>query len=159
MKSTKKKNPRGRPSAYRSDYAEQARKLCEVFPATNQHLAKFFKVSTVTICEWKNKHPEFLNAVGAGKENRDMHVENALYLKAISGDVSACMFWLKNRQPDKWRDRREFSGTIKTDDGPDEFAQASDAELRSIIGTHGLSLIRRQGRETAPRGNGRGNGQ
>jgi hypothetical protein len=27
--------------------------------------------------------------------------------KHVSPDVTACIFWLRNRQPDKWRDRKQ----------------------------------------------------
>ena len=29
--------------------------------------------------------------------------------KALKGDTTAIIFWLKNRRPDKWRDRKEHS--------------------------------------------------
>ena len=37
----------------------------------------------------------------------DYEVENALLAKALGGDVTAMIFWLKNRRPDKWRDKPE----------------------------------------------------
>ena len=36
-------------------------------------------------------------------------VENALFKNAIEGNTTAQIFWLKNRRPDKWRDKREHS--------------------------------------------------
>ena len=35
----------------------------------------------------------------------DFEVENALLKKALYGDTTAQIFWLKNRRPDKWRDK------------------------------------------------------
>lgn len=32
--------------------------------------------------------------------------------KMVVPDTSAQIFWLKNRQPDKWRDRREVDNTV-----------------------------------------------
>ena len=29
--------------------------------------------------------------------------------KALKGDTTAIIFWLKNRRPDKWRDRKEHT--------------------------------------------------
>ena len=40
-----------------------------------------------------------------GKEVVDYQVENALLNKALGGDTTAQIFWLKNRRPDKWRDK------------------------------------------------------
>jgi len=33
--------------------------------------------------------------------------------KHIPGDVTAMIFWLKNRKPDKWRDKQEIDHTTK----------------------------------------------
>ena len=38
----------------------------------------------------------------------DFAVENALLKKALSGDVTAMIFWLKNRRRDRWRDRYDM---------------------------------------------------
>ena len=44
-------------------------------------------------------------------------MENALLLKALCGDVTAQIFWLKNRRPDKWRDKPETVQQKSSDDG------------------------------------------
>ena len=46
------------------------------------------------------------------------------------------IFWLKNRRPDLWRDKREFEQTVKR-----EAVQFSDAELEDIIrrGSEGVA--------------------
>lgn len=59
-----------------------------------------------TLYEWKNRFPEMAEALKKGKEVVDIQVENALLKKALSGDVTAIIFWLKNRQPSKWRDKQ-----------------------------------------------------
>ena len=46
-------------------------------------------------------------ALKKGKELPDAKVEQSLLNKALSGDVTAMIFWLKNRRPDKWRDKPE----------------------------------------------------
>ncbi len=58
--------------------------------------------------DWKRKIPEFANALKTNKETADARVEKALYTKAIEGDTTAQIFWLKNRQPAKWRDKRDI---------------------------------------------------
>jgi hypothetical protein len=32
--------------------------------------------------------------------------------KQMAPDVVACIFWLKNRLPDKWRDKHEIEGKL-----------------------------------------------
>ena len=54
----KKKRPVGRPSKYKSEYAEQARKLC-LLGATDTDMADFFDVDEATINRWKLDFPEF----------------------------------------------------------------------------------------------------
>lgn len=42
-----------------------------------------------------------------GKEIVDYEVENALLQSALKGNVTAQIFWLKNRKPNEWREKRE----------------------------------------------------
>lgn len=87
--------------------------------------------SKSTFYGYKKDYPNFSNALKKGKEVVDMEVENALLKRAlgytvrineqkvdkdgcvhdlvkdvhIPGDTTAQIFWLKNRKPDKWRDK------------------------------------------------------
>jgi hypothetical protein len=126
-----------RPSDYRVEYAQQARKLVER-GATDTEIADFFEVSVRTIYRWKNEFVEFCHALKAGKEEADAIVERSLYQRAtgyevdavkifcdkegkvtkvayreiIPPDTTAMIFWLKNRKPAEWRDKiqTELSG-------------------------------------------------
>jgi hypothetical protein len=118
----------GRPSAYREEYAEQGRKLC-LLGATDAQMADFWGVHENTIGNWKRAHREFAEAVRRGKMMADANVAEALYYRAIGyshravkilqyegkpieveytehypPDTQAAMFWLKNRQPQFWKD-------------------------------------------------------
>lgn len=118
-------DPGGRPSDYRAEYADQARKLCKL-GAIDEELADFFEVSTRTIHRWKSKHPKFGKAIKVGKVRADERVKMALYRRAVGfftketrvmqfqgvpvyaevdievyPDVRACQLWLVNRQD--WR--------------------------------------------------------
>ena len=75
---------------------------------TDVQIAKNIGITTSTLYEWKNKYPEFSEALKESKEVADFEVENALYKKAKMGDVTAQIFWLKNRQPRDWRDKVSF---------------------------------------------------
>lgn len=123
--------PAGRPTDYKAEYAEQAKKLCQL-GATDQEIADFFEVSQRTIYRWKAEHDEFCQSLKAGKEVADERVERSLFQKAIgyeqdavkifmpaskeepvyaeyrekiAPDTTAAIFWLKNRRPDLWRDK------------------------------------------------------
>ena len=57
--------------------------------------------------EYKRKYLEFAEALKEDKDFADTQVENALYNSAISGNVTAMIFWLKNRKPKAWREKVE----------------------------------------------------
>lgn len=122
----------GRPTEYKEEYPEKAYKLC-LLGATDKEIADFFDVSEQTINSWKHKFPEFLESIKKGKIEADSLVAEKLLNRATGyekdyfeeqvtkdGDVvkvqrhaiyppdtTAIIFWLKNRQPGKWRDKQE----------------------------------------------------
>jgi hypothetical protein len=125
---------RGRPPKYKPSFAGQASKLCAL-GATNADLADFFEVSIRTIERWTAEHEEFCRAVKEAKEAADDRVERSLYQRAVGysfdsekvfnnrgeivraktrehcpPDVTAQIFWLKNRRKEVWRDRHELAG-------------------------------------------------
>lgn len=130
----------GRPSEYKDEFVEQATKLAKL-AATDVEIADFFGVTVRTLYSWKNRYPEFLHALKAGKEESDNRVERSLFQRAtgyeqdavkifmpsgasepvhakyrevIAPDTTACIFWLKNRKPAEWRDKQdhEHSGEV-----------------------------------------------
>ena len=78
---------------------------------TDDQIAHNIGIRRSTLYEWKNKHSDFADAIKSSKEVADFEVESALYNKACSGDVTAQIFWLKNRKPDKWRDKADMTVT------------------------------------------------
>ena len=124
---------RGRPSLYREEFAEQARKLC-LLGATDQKLADFFEIEVRTIYDWKRTKPEFSQAIARGKMLADAEVAAKLYERACGyphgaikiyraddgsvikvpytveypPDTTAASLWLRNRQPRLWRDKHEI---------------------------------------------------
>lgn len=133
----------GRPSEYRDEYAEQARKLC-LLGSTDEELADFFGVVPQTIYNWQASHPEFLESIKRGKMMADAEVADRLYRRALGyeheavkifqfqgapvevpyteiypPDTQAASLWLRNRQPKKWRDKQDVELTGK-DGGPVE---------------------------------------
>lgn len=121
----------GRPSKYKPEFAEQAKKLA-VLGATDAQMADFFGVSISTFSLWKVEYSEFSESLKVAKEEADKRVEHSLYQRAmgyehdevdirvVAGelkmtpirkhyppDTTACIFWLKNRKPKEWRDKVE----------------------------------------------------
>lgn len=118
-------------------YVAIVRKMCQL-GATDQDLAEGLGISRRTIDVWKHEHPEFLAALELGKDQANGRVERSLYSRAngyshpdtkvlvIAGkvhaheyikhlppDVLACIFWLKNRRPDQWRDKLDIDQTTR----------------------------------------------
>ena len=96
-------------------------------------------IGTTTLKDYKNRYPSLASALKKGKEVADVLVENALYKRAtgytvtlnkqkvtkdgdvlditeevyVAPDTTAQIFWLKNRKPLEWRDKREIDKTIE----------------------------------------------
>lgn len=103
---------------------------------TNEQIAGNMGISRETLNQWSKKYPDISDALKKGKEVVDRQVENALLKRAlgyeydeitmeygketkrvtkqVAPDVTAQIFWLKNRKPEQWRDKRdiEHSGEI-----------------------------------------------
>ena len=121
--------PAGRPTKYKSEYAEQAGKLC-LLGATNDDLSQFFNVANSTIGKWIAEIPEFSDTIKTNREDADHKVAQSLYNTALEGNTTAQIFWLKNRQAKRWRDKQEIDH--KSTDGsmsPTEEAR-KDAKKR-----------------------------
>ena len=126
--------PAGRPTRYNKECGRMAKVACGL-GATNEDLGALFGVSKRTIERWEKAHPEeFRRPIREGKEEANSVVEQSLYNRAIGGkkttekrvtvnpdgsttkqaiereekaDTAACIFWLKNRDTARWRDRPE----------------------------------------------------
>lgn len=97
---------------------------------TDEEIGKKLGVSRVTVHNWKTQHAEFFNTLKSEKEAADKSVEKSLYeracgysveeelvfcyrgeiithraIKHYPPDPTSMIFWLKNRQPDRWRDK------------------------------------------------------
>jgi hypothetical protein len=98
---------------------------------TDEQIAHNVGITAKTLYEWKNKHRAICDALKKGKEVVDYQVENALLNKALNGDTTAQIFWLKNRRPDKWRDKpggQEQSTEDKISTYLDELKKAVEHE-------------------------------
>ncbi len=68
----------------------------------DEQIAHNMGISLSTYYKWKNQYSEFSEAIKKGKEVIDYAIENALVNKALHGDVTAAIFLLKHRMPEKY---------------------------------------------------------
>ena len=98
---------------------------------TDEQIAKNIGINRTTLYDWKKKEANIADALKKGKEVIDFEVENALLKRALGyeyeeetyengiltkkvkkqvpPDTTAQIFWLKNRQVKKWRDKVEIA--------------------------------------------------
>lgn len=126
---------------------------------TDAQLAHNIGVSTKTLYEWENRYSTIREAIKKGKAPVDIEVENALLKRALGyeymearievsekdgrkviqttktvpPDTTAQIFWLKNRRPDKWRDK-----PLETTGGADGFGD--DPITKALKGKYGNSV-------------------
>jgi hypothetical protein len=98
----------GRPTSFKPEFIVQGAKLCRL-GATDEEIADFFGVDVRTIYRWKEAHEEFCQALKEDKDAADTRVEKSLFQNAVNGNVTAQIFWLKNRKPDQWRDKQDVN--------------------------------------------------
>ncbi len=122
---------RGVKSKYKPEYEKQALIFGEK-GFTDKEIADFLGVTEQTVNNWKKSYPNFFESLKKGKAVADEKVERSLYnratgyshpdvhisnyqgnititpiIKHYPPDVTAQIFWLKNRKPNEWRDKHE----------------------------------------------------
>ena len=124
---------------------------------TDEQIAQNLGISKQTLYNYKSKYVDFFDSLKKGKEIVDYEVENALLKRALGykydevtieefddgsvktktvtkeviPDTTAQIFWLKNRRPDKWRDKQMIEADVKTEVNP--FKDLTTEELRKLI--------------------------
>ncbi len=122
-----------RPSKYETHVAprlEEIKDWCRN-GATDEEIAKRLGISRDSFYQYKKEFSDFSDTLKETKEIVDAQVENALLKRALGyeykevtkkvvdgelkvtkvitkqvvPDTTAQIFWLKNRRPDKWRDK------------------------------------------------------
>lgn len=74
---------------------------------TDEQIAKNIGVNPRTFEKWKAKYSQIRQVVKRGKEHANFAVENALLKKALNGNTTAMIFWLKNNYRDKYSDSQK----------------------------------------------------
>ena len=119
-----------------------------------KQIANNLGVSVSTFEEYKKKHPELSELLRRNKEVADFEVENALFKrctgfdvveetweegvltkkvkKHVAPDPTAIIFWLKNRKPAQWRDKRNVD-VGNTNDEPFRFNNLSTDQIKKML--------------------------
>ena len=141
---TKPRKKAGRKSLYDKRF-DAIVKLMYQKGSTDEEVAEAMSVDRTTIINWRKKHVAFFNTTKDAKAESDENVERSLFERAngyshpeekifcqdgqiirtnttrhYPPDPSSMIFWLKNRKPGEWRDKREHELTGK--DGKDLFS-------------------------------------
>ena len=119
---------------------------------TDEQIAEKMGISCSTLYDWKNKYSDISESLKRGKEVVDVLVENALFKRALgyeykevtkedgvttkvvtkhmAPDTTAQIFWLKNRRPDLWRDRKNIDMNAKVNN---PFDGISTNDIKKLI--------------------------
>ena len=79
-----------------------------------KQIASCLGVGRSTLYNRMKDDVDVLDAIKAGRAKGIATLTNALFQSAKGGNITAQIFYLKNRDPDEWRDRRdhEVSGEL-----------------------------------------------
>ncbi|WP_394204644.1 helix-turn-helix domain-containing protein [Lactococcus chungangensis] len=129
---------------------------------TDKQIAENMGVAYSTFRDWIKRFPALSAPLKRGKEVIDRQVENALLKRAlgyeyvettkeltdlgltvtkqvtkqVAPDTTAQIFWLKNRKPQEWRDKKEteVTGNLNVNN---PFSDLSVEELRKLASRDG----------------------
>ena len=146
--------PAGRPTKYSAEVCEQATKLY-LLGLSDEKVADVLCVSLATLYNWRESHPEFLEATMDGKERADAEIAKAMYHRArgyshpavkimavgkeivreeyiehYPPDTQAAVTWLERRDPERWRKRDADEG----DEGSVEFEPDDELIRKEVEG-------------------------
>ncbi len=123
----------GRPSKFGDVDQEKVSKLAKA-GWTDAQMSDFFDVTEQTWNNWKKAHPAFFESLKDWKVEADSKVEKSLYERACgyehdevklfktnddkiisetltkhyAPDPTSMIFWLKNRKPTTWSDKKDL---------------------------------------------------
>ena len=112
---------------------------------TDEQLAGNIGINVRTLGKWKVKYRQIGQALKRGKEHANYAVENALLKKALSGNTTAMIFWLKNNYREKYSDsqktpleeqltKEQIRRTKADADVAESKAKISKAQEEALIG-------------------------
>jgi len=116
-KAPEQKKKTGRPSKYAKMNLAQVETVAG-FGFIDLEIAAILNIAPSTLALYKKK-PEFSEALKKGKAKADYLVIQSMHGKAIAGDVTAGIFWLKNRRRDMFGERQgiDLGGSVRMERG------------------------------------------
>lgn len=107
---------------------------------TDDVIADNIGISRSTLYEWKRKYTDISDALKENKEVADRKVENALFNSAVGfvgpdgkyypPNITAMIFWLKNRKPNNWRDMKHVDANLESIKKLDEILDGVDEAMK-----------------------------
>jgi len=132
--------PGGQPTKFNETLGMAIVYLASLPDHDDKKIASKLGITERTLSNWKQKHYEFFLALKDAKMEPDSLVEKSLFERAMGysttevkcflhkgkiitkeiirhypPDPTSMIFWLKNRQPQKWRDKHELHMAINAD--------------------------------------------
>ena len=120
-KNLAEKKKRGRKSEYRIEYADQA--LESLKKGKNIADANVASRLYNRAIGYNCKATKFATSNGKITDSKE-------FIEHYPPDTTAAIFWLKNRQPEKWRDKKEVDANVNLGD---ELESLTDEQLQAII--------------------------
>lgn len=71
---------------------------------TDEQIAHNIGINVRTLDKWKVKYSQIGQSLKVGHEAANLIVERELFQKAVKGNTTAMIFWLKNNWRDKYND-------------------------------------------------------
>lgn len=103
---------------------------------TDKQVAENIGINVRTLDKWKVKYRQIGQSLKRGKEHSNYAVENALLRKAIDGNTTAMIFWLKNNYREKYSDSQKSAEEIRAIN-----AQARKAEAEALMAEYKAKLL------------------
>ena len=94
----------GRPARTLDERLVTAARIVAEKGGTDKEIAESLGVSPRTFARWKETYPDLWRTLKESKDIADDLMEDSLYELGLAGNVTAQIFWLKNRRPERWRD-------------------------------------------------------
>lgn len=101
---------------------------------TDEQIAQKIGIAPRTLETWKKNHIQIKQCLKVGKEQANFIIENELFKKAKSGNVTAMIFYLKNN----WRNKYNDSAL-----SPDELRLAK-AKTRKVVAEANIAELKAQ---------------